>query len=126
MKDIVVAASIIAIIMCAPAFGKGLSKQYGSCMDAASSNAQMHDCVDVETKRQDAALNQNYQAAMKALSPARKQAMLSAQRAWLAYRKAETDFTADPDGGTAAPLNADIEFLTITQARADSLEGVGQ
>jgi uncharacterized protein YecT (DUF1311 family) len=119
MKTALFALLLIAF---APAFSKGLSKQYDSCMDAANGvTAGMQDCIGAETKRQDAELNRNYQTALKAVSLARKQQLTAAQRLWIAFRKANTDFIEDPDGGTAATVNASSTFMTMTQERADEL-----
>jgi uncharacterized protein YecT (DUF1311 family) len=124
MKRILVALLLTA---CAPAFAKGLSKQYDTCMDAANGvTSSMLDCIGAETKRQDVALNKNYQAVLKAVSPTRKQQLIVAQRSWLVFRKANTDFIEDSDGGTAATVNADSTFMTMTQERADGLENLEQ
>lgn len=124
MKRLLTALLLIA---CAPAFAKGLSKQYDTCMDAANGvTSSMLDCIGAETKRQDAVLNKNYREVLNAVSPARKQQLIAAQRSWLAFRKANTDFIEDPDGGTAASVNASSKFMTMTQDRADELKTLEQ
>lgn len=96
--------------------------EFDACMDKSGGvTAAMLDCIGAETKRQDAALNRNYQAAIKTLSPDRRQKLVAAQRAWLAYRTAETSFTDDPDGGTSAQVNAADEFRQMTAQRAEDL-----
>jgi uncharacterized protein YecT (DUF1311 family) len=95
---------------------------FDACMGkAAGVTADMLDCIGADTKRQDAALNRNYQAVIKTLSADRRQKLVTAQRAWLAYRTAQTSFTADPDGGTSAQVNAADEFRQMTAQRAEEL-----
>lgn len=101
---------------------KESAHEFDACMDKSGGvTAPMLDCIAAETKRQAAALNRNYQAATKSLSPDRRQKLVAAQRAWLAYRSAETSFTADPDGGTSAQVNAADEFRQMTAQRAEEL-----
>lgn len=96
--------------------------EFDACMGKAGGvTADMLDCIGADTKRQDAALNRNYQIAIKSLTPNRQQKLIAAQRAWLAYRTAETSFTEDPDGGTSAQVNAADEFRQMTAQRAEDL-----
>ncbi|MFM0405223.1 lysozyme inhibitor LprI family protein [Paraburkholderia dipogonis] len=95
---------------------------FDSCMSkSAGVTADMLDCIGADTKRHDAALNKSYQAAIKSLSPDRRQKLIAAQRAWLTYRAAQTSFTDDPDGGTSAQVNAADEFRQMTAQRAEQL-----
>lgn len=95
---------------------------FDACMSKASGvTADMLDCIGADTKRLDAALNKNYKTAIKSLSPDRRQKLITAQRAWLAYRAAQTNFTDDPDGGTSAQVNAADEFRQMTAQRAEEL-----
>lgn len=104
---------------------KQSAAEFDACMGkAAGVTADMLDCIGADTKRQDAALNKNYQAAIKGLSPDRRQRLITAQRAWLAYRAAETNFTDDPDGGTSAQVNAADEFRQMTAQRAKDLGNI--
>ncbi|MFM0163821.1 lysozyme inhibitor LprI family protein [Paraburkholderia sediminicola] len=109
-----------------PAAAKVAAKEpaadFDACMSkAAGVTADMLDCIGVDTKRLDSALNKNYQTAIKSLSPDRRQKLITAQRAWLAYRAAQTNFTDDPDGGTSAQVNAADEFRQMTAQRAEDL-----
>lgn len=95
---------------------------FDACMgNAAGVTADMLDCIGTDTKRQDAALNRNYQTAIKSLSPDRRQKLIAAQRAWLSYRTAQASFTDDPDGGTSAQVNSAEEFRQMTARRAEEL-----
>ncbi|MFM0227863.1 lysozyme inhibitor LprI family protein [Paraburkholderia dipogonis] len=104
---------------------KQSAAEFDACMEkAAGVTADMLDCIGADTKRQDVLLNKNYQAAIKTLSPERRQKLIAAQRAWLAYRTAETNFADDPDGGTSASVNAADEFRQMTAQRAKDLGGI--
>lgn len=95
--------------------------EFDACMGkAAGVTAAMLDCIGADTKRQNALLNKNYQAAIKSLSPERREKLATAQRAWLAYRAAEASFT----GGTGASVNAANEFRQLTAHRAEDLAGI--
>jgi uncharacterized protein YecT (DUF1311 family) len=82
----------------------------------------MQDCIATELLRQDARLNKAYKAAMAPLTASRKKQLLSAQRAWLAFRDANCQFYADPEGGSAARLAANDCVLSATANRATELE----
>jgi uncharacterized protein YecT (DUF1311 family) len=50
-----------------------LTKQFSSCMDQSNGvTINMIECIDAETKRQDARLNKAYKNVMDQLSPERK------------------------------------------------------
>jgi|SRR6476620_10363089 len=102
---------------------EGLSKEHSDCIDNASrgATAEMFECEGEELDRQDARLNDAYKKLMSKLSPDRKKALLKAQRAWIKFREANCDYWYDPQGGTAARLNASGFLLTMTAARAKEL-----
>ena len=59
-----------------------LTRQFSSCMDKSNGvTADMLDCIDAETKRQDRRLNKAYKDVMDQLSPERKKQLQHAQRA---------------------------------------------
>jgi uncharacterized protein YecT (DUF1311 family) len=100
-----------------------MSKQYTTCMDKANGvNPDMIDCILVETKQQDARLNENYKRRMSKLSEERKKALLEAQRAWIQFRDANCTFWDDPAGGQSAAVTAKECILTTTADRASELE----
>jgi uncharacterized protein YecT (DUF1311 family) len=104
----------------------GLSKEYSACIDKASRGvtAEMLECNGKELDRQDARLNNAYKKLTSKLSRDRKNALLKAQRAWIKFREANCDYWLDPDGGTAARMNASGCLLTMTATRAKELEGM--
>ena len=83
-------------------------------------------CITEAFEREDQRLNDNYQQLRSQLSDPRKEQLLTAQRAWIAYKEANCDFYADPEGGTLARISANSCVLTETSHRADELEELMQ
>jgi uncharacterized protein YecT (DUF1311 family) len=101
------------------------SKEFGACLDKAGGvTPAMIDCISAELKRQDALLNQNYRKLMASLSTARKKVLQEAQRAWIKFRDTNCDFYYDPDGGSAARVDANECLLNATADRANELAGL--
>jgi uncharacterized protein YecT (DUF1311 family) len=119
------AAALIAIcsgIGPAGAADREFSKEFDACMDKAGGvTPAMIDCMSAELKRQDGLLNENYRKLMASLSAKRKQVLQEAQRAWLKFRDTNCDFYYDPDGGTAARVDANECLLNATTDRAKEL-----
>lgn len=104
-----------------------LTKQFSVCMDKAEGVTQnMVECIDAETKRQDARLNKAYKALVADLNPERKKQLLEAQRAWLKFRDTNCAFYFDPEGGTIARVQAVDCMMTMTASRAKELENFTQ
>lgn len=104
-----------------------LTKQFSVCMDKADGVTQhMVECIDAETKRQDARLNKAYKALVADLNPERKKQLLEAQRAWLKFRDTNCAFYFDPEGGTIARVQAVDCMMTMTASRAKELENFTQ
>jgi uncharacterized protein YecT (DUF1311 family) len=98
------------------------SKDFEACLDKAGGvTPAMMDCISAELKRQDALLNQNYRKLMASLSAGRKKALQEAQRAWIKFRDTNCDFYYDPDGGSAARIDANECLLNATADRAKEL-----
>jgi uncharacterized protein YecT (DUF1311 family) len=98
------------------------SKEFEACLDKAGGvTPAMIDCISAELKRQDALLNQNYRKLMASLSAGRKKVLQEAQRAWIKFRDTNCDFYFDPDGGSAARIDANECLLNATADRAKEL-----
>jgi hypothetical protein len=82
----------------------------------------MIDCITAELYHQDDRLNENYKKLMSTLSKARKNRLLEAQRTWLRFRDANCRLYYDPEGGSAARVEARECQLNATTDRADELE----
>jgi uncharacterized protein YecT (DUF1311 family) len=119
------AAALVAIFLGvgpAGAADREFSKDFDGCMDKAGGvTPAMIDCMSAELKRQDGLLNENYRKLMASLSTKRKKALQEAQRAWLKFRDTNCDFYYDPDGGTAARVDANECLLNATTDRAKEL-----
>jgi uncharacterized protein YecT (DUF1311 family) len=78
----------------------------GDCADATT-QTEMDICADQAFKAYDATLNQLYrqiQARLNGDASAQKQ-LVTAQRAWVAFRNAECDFAASAtEGGSIHPM----------------------
>jgi uncharacterized protein YecT (DUF1311 family) len=101
------------------------SAAHTACMDKSGGvTSAMLDCIATELQRQDARLNKAYRAAMTPLSASRKKQLLAAQRAWLAFRDANCQFYADPDGGSVVTVVVNDCVLSATASRAFELENL--
>ncbi|MCL5424983.1 MAG: lysozyme inhibitor LprI family protein [Gammaproteobacteria bacterium] len=108
------------------AYGEESQQSHEACMENAVSTADMVACISEEFEREDQRLNDNYQELRNQLSDSRQEQLLTAQRAWIAYKDANCDFYADPEGGTLARVSANSCVLTETTDRADELESLMQ
>jgi uncharacterized protein YecT (DUF1311 family) len=121
-------AALVAITLGADpvaAADREFSKDFETCLDkAAGVTPAMIDCISAELKRQDALLNQNYRKLMASLSAGRKKTLQEAQRAWIKFRDTNCDFYYDPDGGSAARIDANECLLNATADRAKELAGL--
>lgn len=120
--------SVLLLAACAPYTasaqdGGGLNKQFFACMEKSGGiPSGMIACIDRETQRHDARLNQTYTAVMDELSPERKKQLQEVQRNWIRFRDSNCSFYADPDGGTLARVSASKCMMSTTAIRARELE----
>ena len=121
------ALAAVTLPLAAQAQEAKLTRQFSVCMDKAEGVTQnMVECIDAETKRQDARLNKAYKALVADLNPERKKQLLEAQRAWLKFRDTNCAFYYDPEGGTIARVQAVDCLMTMTANRATELENFNQ
>ena len=100
----------------------GYSTTYTACMDESGGvTVNMLDCMGSETEQQDARLNQNYKAAMQALTQAQQTQLRDAQRLWIKFRDADCALLGSLTGGTIDSVNSASCFLDMTKKRADDL-----
>lgn len=92
-----------------------------SC-DQAASQAAMAQCAAQAYKQADASLNKAYRAATARLQDdaGRRDSLVRAQRAWLAFRDAECQFVAG-NGGSADAMVGSMCLESLTRARTDAL-----
>jgi uncharacterized protein YecT (DUF1311 family) len=100
-----------------------LSPTYETCMKAAAGvTVEMHDCIDAEYARQDARLNQTYQAVLARLSDDQTASLREGERAWLRKTRRLCDHAGDDNaGGTLQAIEIADCQLTETAKRADAL-----
>ncbi|RQS08762.1 DUF1311 domain-containing protein [Burkholderia sp. Bp9002] len=92
----------------------------------APDQAAMSACADRAYKKSDAELNRAYQAVTTRVRDNRPLAdkLVSAQRAWVAYRDAECGFSsAGAEGGSVYPMVVSTCLDDLTKARLESLQG---
>ena len=125
IKKLILVLSLASMSHFASAQDIGLTKQFSNCMDKSNGvTSNMIDCLNAESKRQDARLNKAYKELMDQLSPQRKKQLEIAQDAWITYRDENCEFYYDPEGGTIAAVNANDCFMSATAARAKELESL--
>ena len=106
----------------AQATDDGYSTTYSACMDESGGvTMNMLDCMGSEAEQQDARLNENYKAAMQALTPAQQTQLRDAQRLWIKFRDADCALLGSLTGGTIDSVNSASCFLDMTKKRADDL-----
>ncbi len=95
-----------------------------ACLDSpeGSSTMGMIDCIGVELKVQDAALNVAYRAVIADMTPDQKAGVQKAQRAWIAFRDADCAARYSPDWGTISAITANMCVLQRTVERTLELE----
>lgn len=115
-----------SLLASAVVYGEEAQQSYDDCQQSAVTTTDIVACITEAFEREDQRLNDNYQQLRSQLSDPRKEQLLTAQRAWIAYKEANCDFYADPEGGTLARINANACVLTETTHRADELEELMQ
>jgi uncharacterized protein YecT (DUF1311 family) len=121
-KNWLLAIAVITLSAGAQAADDGYSPAYSACMDESGGvTMNMLDCMGSETEQQGARLNQNYKAAMQALTPAQQTQLRDAQRLWIKFRDADCALLGSLTGGSIDRINSASCFLDMTKQRADDL-----
>ena len=121
-KNWLLAIAVTTLSAGAQAADDGHSTTYSACMDESGGvTMNMLDCMGSETEQQDARLNQNYKAAMQALTPSQQTQLRDAQRLWIKFRDADCALLGSLTGGTIDSVNSASCFLDMTKQRADDL-----
>ena len=92
----------------------------------ASDQAATNACADRAYRKSDAELNRAYEVITARLRDNRPVAdkLVSAQRAWIAYRDAECGFSsAGAEGGSVYPMVVSTCLDDLTKLRTESLKG---
>jgi uncharacterized protein YecT (DUF1311 family) len=96
------------------------------CDRSDESQAGVNICAHEDYKTADAKLNETYGEIMKRLSddPDGRKLLQAAQRAWIAFRDAECDFsTAGSQSGSIYPTLISGCLQSLTEARTEQLGG---
>ncbi|MDO7900279.1 lysozyme inhibitor LprI family protein [Pseudomonas citrulli] len=91
----------------------------------AMTQGEMNQCSAQESKAADKTLNDLYQQITARLkdNPDAKQRLVKAQRAWIAFRDAECDFSASGvEGGSVYPLIYNDCLTAQTKARVEAFK----
>jgi uncharacterized protein YecT (DUF1311 family) len=91
MKSFAFAAALLPFTLMAHAAEDAIDQQHRSCLDNASTTAQMEECGRYAYSQWDEQLDARYAALMSALSADQQRVLQASQRAWLAFRDAEFD-----------------------------------
>ncbi|MBS3667062.1 lysozyme inhibitor LprI family protein [Vreelandella boliviensis] len=128
MKHLLLPLCLFSTTLLASAvvYGEEVRQSHDDCLESAVTTVDIVACITEEFEREDKRLNDNYQQLRSQLSDSRKEQLLTAQRAWIAYKEANCDFYANPEGGTLARVSANACVLTETTNRADELEALMQ
>ena len=98
--------------------GKAVDDPAAAACHPKDTTVAIVDCLDGLAAQSDKRPNAAYQAALKASeSPARKDALIRAERAWLAYRQANCGWYGAQEGTISEVEGADC-MLDMTGARA--------
>ncbi len=90
---------------------------------SAKTTADMRSCENIRYQKAQQDLNAVYEKLLNKLDAIGKAKLRAAQAAWLQFRKANADFSADAArGGTMAPLIAITVLTEMTQARTADLK----
>lgn len=121
-KNWLLAIAVITLSAGTHAAEDGYSETYTACMDESGGvTINMLDCMCSETEQQDARLNQNYKAAMQALTPSQQTQLRDAQRLWIKFRDADCALLGSLTGGSIDRINSASCFLDMSKQRADDL-----
>lgn len=97
---------------------------YQTCVGRieGQTNAGANQCISVELKIQDVALNQAYRNLMAQLTPNQKVGLQKAQRAWIAFRDTDCASRYSPEWGDYSSVTASRCVLERTIERTIDLE----
>ncbi|HEX5213664.1 MAG TPA: lysozyme inhibitor LprI family protein [Pseudolabrys sp.] len=111
-----------AVLLGAAAFAS--ANDAGNPGECTGSTPEMVDCLMAQHAHWDKELTIAYQRAMKDATPAEKDRLREAERAWIKYRDANCAYYAAGEG-TIARINAAVCMRDMTKARAEELTGGG-
>ena len=103
------------------------SKEMQTCMDnvdlGAMKNSQWAACYGAELKRQDAKLNDAYRLAQRSVPADAKDALLRAQRSWIAFRDTWCGYEAALPFAPGGEVNRLSCLVDLTATHEKKLRG---
>jgi uncharacterized protein YecT (DUF1311 family) len=117
----------IAILSAAALLGAAafaFANDAGNPGECTGSTPEMVDCLMAQHAHWDKELTVAYQRAMTDATPAEKDKLREAERAWIKYRDANCAYYAAGEG-TIARINAAVCMRDMTKARAEELASGG-
>lgn len=119
----VVRAVAVAVLAAGLWRALALHAQEPRACSSAETTAAMLNCANIQYEKAQQDLHQVYQTLLTKQDAIGRTKLQAAQAAWLQYRKANADFSADAArGGTAAPLLEVTALTDMTQARTAELK----
>lgn len=117
-------ATILAAAASAPGIPADSGRQLDACIDAAAAiDLQVKDCYVALAQREDARLNANWKELLKAVGgtgTAKGKALISEQKAWIAFRDAACLHLAI-DGGTLDRVQSQSCYADVITRRANEI-----
>ena len=121
IRTMMIAAAALALLV--PAARAG---DQGNPDQACNGNTfEMVECLKAKTAQWDKRMTMAYQQALKGAERKQSEQLRAAQRLWIQYRDANCLYYGLGQG-TIARLDAGECMRSMTQARAQELEGLGQ
>ena len=100
-----------------------------ACLGDEMSTQGMVECYGAAYEAWDAALNDAYGALMKTLTAEEAGKLRDAQRAWIAFRDAESNFLASlmtPDRGTIMRITTNAMMTDLVKQRTQALRSLAE
>ena len=100
-----------------------------SCLDNEMTTQGMVACYGTANEAWDAALNEVYASLRETLTPDEAAALRDAQRAWIAFRDAESTFLGSletPDRGTMMRITSNAMLTDVVKARVLALRSLAE
>jgi len=118
MKSVILGLIVLSL------YGYGSDSDLQRCINKASSDVELRECLSTEYEYQDFLLNKYYKELQKQQSSAEdKKVLRDAQRAWIKYRDANCEFEALPMKNGSGWTTLHLEcILTMTKQRAKELK----
>ena len=124
---ILTAATLFACVHLSARAESQTSKELESCMDkvdlGAMKNSQWAACYGEELKRQDARLNDAYRFVQRNVPVEAKDALVKAQRSWIAFRDNWCGYEAALPYAPSGEVNRLACLVELTAAQEKKLRG---